>query len=59
MMQLKDATKLSGGQLRGAIYGDTRGRFSDGDYVVTTPAKEVSPGVYQTKNSVYAVEFAK
>lgn len=58
MMQLKDASQFGDGCLRGAIYGDTRGRFNDGEYVITTRAKEVSPGVFQTLNSTYAVEFA-
>jgi hypothetical protein len=58
MMQLKDATKIEGGLIRGAIFGDTRGRFNDGEYVITTVATEVIPGVYRTKNSTYQVEFA-
>lgn len=58
MMILRDASRIEGGGLRGAIHGDTRGRFNDGDYVITTPAKEVSPGVFETKHSTYQVEFA-
>ena len=59
MMELRDASRIAGGGIRGAIYGDTRGRFNDGEYVITTPAKETSPGVWQTKNSTYRVTFAK
>ena len=59
MMELRDASKL-GECLRGAIYGDTRGRFNDGEYVITSRIVEALPGnVYRTQNSTYKVEFAK
>lgn len=55
MMELRNAARLPGGQLRGAIYGDTRGRFEDGTIVITTVAQETSPGIFRTKNSEYRV----
>lgn len=57
MMQLKDASPCGEG-LRGAIYGDTRGRFNDGDYVITSRVVSHEGNVYRTKNSEYAVTFA-
>lgn len=59
MMELRGAEKLPGGQLRGAIYGDTRGRFEDEEIVITTVATETSPGIFRTKNSEYKVTFAR
>lgn len=57
MMKLKDARRCGDG-LRGAIYGDTRGRFSDGDYVITSRVIKIEGNVYRTLNSTYEVEFA-
>jgi hypothetical protein len=60
---LKDASLLGvrpDQTLRGAIYGDTRGCFNDGEYVITSFVVEVLPdNVYRTRNSTYKVEFAK
>jgi hypothetical protein len=63
MMILKDATlcgeKGERQSLRGAIYGDTRGRFKDGEYVFTSHVVDFLPGnIYRTRNSTYKVEFA-
>lgn len=58
MMKLKDASKAGEG-LRGAIYGDTRGRFNDGDYVITSRVVKVEGNVHHTLHSTYEVEFAK
>lgn len=58
MMQLKDASHHING-LRGAIYGDTRGRFNDGEYVITSRITNHEGNIYKTLNSTYEVEFAK
>lgn len=63
MMILKDASLVGAkGEtqvLRGAIYGDERGRFNDGEYVITSRIVDFLPGdIYRTKNSTYKVEFA-
>lgn len=64
MMILRDAT-LSGNEdddyrtIRGAIYGDTRGRFKDGEYIITAGIFEEQPdNVFETMHSTYKVEFA-
>lgn len=64
MMILKDATVLGEKgehqMIHGAIYGDTRGRFKDGEYVVTSRIVEELPeGVYRTDNSTYRVELSE
>lgn len=59
MMELRDASYCGHG-LRGAIFGDTRGRFIDGEYVITSRIVERLPdNVFRTQNSTYKVEFAK
>ena len=61
MMQLKDATLLGPKDwqvIRGAIHGDTRGRFRDGEYVITSRIVSHEGNVYKTLNSIYEVEFA-
>lgn len=42
-------------QLAGNIYNDTKGRFNDGDYVVTSQIKSIDfeNGVAQTRNTKY------
>lgn len=56
-MKLKDAS-LAGESLRGAIYGDTRNRFEDGEYVITSRIVSHEGNVYKTLYSTYEVEFA-
>jgi hypothetical protein len=58
MMKLKDASLVPGGGIRGAIYGDTRGRFKDGQYVITSSVVSHKGNVYKTLYSTYEVEFA-
>lgn len=42
--------------LRGQIYGDTKGRFRDGEWVTTSRIDEELPeGVFKTRFSVYKV----
>lgn len=57
MMKLKDASHHNN-SLRGAIYGDTRGRFNDGEYVITSRIISHEGNIYKTLNSTYEVEFA-
>lgn len=58
MMILMDASLL-GDRIRGVIYGDERGRFNDGEYIITSRIIETLPdNVYRTLNSTYKVEFA-
>jgi hypothetical protein len=44
-------------RISGDIYGDTRGKFKDGDNVVTSPLKSIDfdARVAKTKNSIYAL----
>lgn len=63
MMKLKQASirgEEGGTQhLEGFIYGDTRGRFRDGEYVYTSRVIEALPSnIYRTLYSTYEVEFA-
>lgn len=60
---LKNARRVKPGEdqrapcLRGAVYGDTKGRFRDGDVVTTsTIMKELPGGVFKTRFSAYRVE---
>lgn len=46
--------------LIGAIYRDKKMRFADGEIVTTSPAKEIAPGIYETRSgTIYQVFFAK
>ena len=46
-----------GDRLIGKVYGDTRGRFLDGDVIVTSSVVEQLPDyVFRTRNSTYKVE---
>jgi hypothetical protein len=56
--KLKDAF-LCGNIIRGAIYGDTRNRFEDGEYVITSRIVSHEGNIYKTLYSTYEVEFAK
>ncbi|WP_172352717.1 hypothetical protein [Mesorhizobium sp. NZP2298] len=43
--------------LRGEVYGDTKGRFMDGDVITTSRLKAQEDGlVFRTTYSVYKVE---
>lgn len=43
--------------LRGQVYGDTKGRFRDGDWITTSRIKAQEDGcVFRTTYSVYKVE---
>lgn len=54
---IKEAV-LVWGIILGRIYGDTKGRFSDGESIKTSPIIEhVKPDIYLTENSAYRVEF--
>lgn len=55
---LKDASLL-GDAIRGAIYGDMRNRFNDGEYVITSRVLSHTGNIYKTLYSTYEVEFAK
>lgn len=44
--------------IRGQVYGDTLGRFADGQLLVIGPLlDEPEPCVFQTKAGLYKVEF--
>ena len=61
MMTLKDAAVFGEGEtrfIRGAIYNDERGRFNDGEYVITSRVVSNEGDIYRTMNSTYLVEFA-
>lgn len=45
--------------LRGQIFDDKKGRFKDGEWVITSRIQEELPGnVFKTLNSAYQVEFS-
>jgi hypothetical protein len=57
---LHNARKIAAGdtfRLRGEIYNDSRGRFADGDVVVTSPVLEQDGSIFITENSAYDVKF--
>lgn len=41
------------GRYAGNIYGDRKGRFTDGTYVHTSPAVSVEGDILTTRNTVY------
>jgi hypothetical protein len=47
-----------GNKIHGYIYGDTRGKFADGEYVITSTVQEVSADGLEvkTRNSTYEIE---
>lgn len=49
---------IDGGMcLRGQIHGDTKGRFRDGEVIITSRLEEHRPGsVFKTRFSAYRVE---
>lgn len=52
-----DAWGRPGLSITGAIYGDKKGRFRDGDVVTTSSVTKELPGdIFVTRNSVYRVE---
>ena len=59
---LKNASRLSASQdprgpcLRGQVYGDTKGRFDDGEWIVTSRIKSEESDVFKTTFSTYRVE---
>ena len=57
---LKDAKKIDFGGpcIRGAIYGDTRGRFKDGTVIVTSLIDKIEGEIAYTRFSTYKVEWA-
>lgn len=60
---LKNARRSGAGtdrcSLHGEIYGDTRGRFKDGERVVTSRIRSEDGDIFKTLFSVYKVEFAE
>lgn len=47
-------------RLVGNIYGDTKGRFPDGLYILTSAVLEsLGDNIFRTRNSTYKVEFAE
>lgn len=61
---LKDARRIDtpyrGKHLNGAIYGDRRNRFRDGERIYTSTIMEELPGnIFRTRYSTYKVEFAE
>lgn len=59
---LRNAERVDRGQdprapaIRGQIFGDVRGRFNDGDVVITSTVLDEDGDVFTTRNSVYKVE---
>jgi hypothetical protein len=52
--------EFRGRHLHGAIHGDTRGRFQDGERIFTSTILEDLPdNVFRTRYSTYKVEFAE
>lgn len=48
-----------GNRIQGLIFGDSKTRFNDGDFVRTSVVLEdLGNDIFRTKNSVYKVEFA-
>lgn len=45
-------------QLRGALFGDTKGRFEEGAYVTTSAVVSIKDGVATTRNSSYVLDGA-
>jgi hypothetical protein len=44
-----------GEQLRGYVYADSRGRFADGDEIVTSTVRAIEGNFIITKNTVYKI----
>lgn len=59
---LRNVTRVGKGDdvrapcLYGQIYGDSKGRFSDGSYVTTSTIMEERGSVFTTRNTTYMVE---
>jgi len=47
---------LRGPCLHGQVYGDTKGRFRDGDYITTSTIMSEDGDVFKTRYSAYKVE---
>jgi hypothetical protein len=56
--EFKDG-KHQGDHLSGMIYGDTRGRFKDGDCIHTSRIQRERGDIFETLYSTYKVEFAE
>ena len=54
--KLKNAYRI-GNVYSGNIYGDTRGRFPDGELVRTSAVQSVDGNIVTTANSVYEVDI--
>jgi hypothetical protein len=57
---LHNARKISAGstfRLKAEIYNDSRGRFTDGDVILTSPVLEQDGSIFITENSAYDVKF--
>ena len=55
---IKNAVRDYLGCVSGSIYGDTKGRFQDGDFIRTSKIiKELPNNIIRTRNSVYRCEW--
>lgn len=59
---LRNARRLERGQdhrapcLAGNVYGDVRGHFNDGDWIITSTITAEDGEIFTTRYSVYKVE---
>jgi hypothetical protein len=57
---LHNARKVTAGstfRLQAEIYNDSRGRFADGEVVLTSPVIEQEGSIFITEHSAYDVKF--
>lgn len=47
------------GQLYGYIFNDKKGRFKNGQYVMTSYVVKIDGNIYHTKNSTYLVDLTQ
>lgn len=58
-LKIPASTELQvGNKIHGYIFGDTRGKFTDGEYVITSTIQEISADGLEvkTRNSTYEIE---
>lgn len=57
--RLRNASRINtshGTYVRGEVYGDTKGRFVDGEVIRTSVVVTIEGNVVLTRNSIYEVE---
>lgn len=53
---LRNARRVEGNRISGEVYGDTRGRFADGDLITTSKIQHQIGDIIVTTFSIYKVE---